>query len=776
MNPTSPIDPVLRLARTHEKPEPYEIEVLIGSEGKVRDGLLARWRAERRYLVRVDHDFHLVSREVSIRDFETGQIARIPYRCRGKVREGCAVDAVEGLYDRTKSVIAKLEERIQAAVTEWWEAHGRAERHAPSIVAFRRRADIQDAVISALAKHGLRVEMVLLIDSEAERPINLAPFAFKVRLRDYLEAEQSLQIDVLRLVPVAGAKTGSAVLPEADADRKEIIKKICRDAAEKRVTLHMYGREPRKLATLLQEAVNAGIRALGWACDLLVVQTSKPALPGHRYIDVQYTWPSLDGQLVPFKVRLETFIEVDGDALYAQENRPDLEVWFKRALEDETQSLLLQHELTALMPSYAETLQLALEEGIQRRAKKIGIGVRALVMMSKLAEWQYLQNFLVEVEKGSYSTSASDSHVHLDMSIHGSFNNREQLKDLLSGDAARNPTARGLISPQDKVREKIGDWAREAVGFVMRTTSLGEYLNHFEQGPRREDGTFAPSVHARIEARIKSELKERLKFQVSSVSVLQQDAELIEFVRSFQGAGNLTMRGLIGRPVDRASLSDEYKVDITLAMNGVLLDKIEMLKRKKTTPESIWEMVSSWIPAALNSAPRLEFLEFTAAPDDKLLKRIDKALAARAMDVYGADIFIAHLWVDTQDLRIIDSPTALQHEAKLLDRRLMHKELHAEAQIREADIDHRIAMATIQRDGREQQAKAIEEEKRNAITTARGEWFPPAEKTLEQLGNELAASAEGTASRPRLSLPGQAAPAPPKAEPQPDKRLDPELL
>jgi hypothetical protein len=768
MIPTFPLDPVIRLAQSGERCEPNETEVLVNQKGEALTGLLARFRAHRRYLVRAEFEFNLRNRETTLVDFSSNQSVRVPYRCRGTIAAGDVARAVEGLYDRSKSVTVRLEEEIQAAIRLWWEEQRDKLHTAVRIAVHAHQADIQVFVSKRLASRGIRLELILEPDATSAAPKEIGPFAFKVRVADYPDEELSLEV-ALELRPSTDRRGFTTPLPDADADRKEIIKTACREAVLQNVSLHQFNSDRAALEAALTAKLREVLRRYGWDVGWLIPKAGKSETPFRSHIDVKYEWPSLDGRRVPFSVRVEPYIEPEGEPVYAREGRPDLEKWFRKALEDETHKLLLQDELTALSPNYTETLQQLLARGVQQRAEKIGVKLRALVLISSLPEWRYLQDFQTEVSGKTYTTKAADLGVQFDVYVHGSFANRKDLKELITGVAANPPDALDLISAQDKVREKIREITVDAASFVMRTVNVEDYLVRFEPTAPREGAPAQPAVQDQIAARVSDELRRKLRFTASSVTVLQRDTDLIKFVRTFESAQDHVMRQLVGTPTDPAYPSEVYKVDISVRLNGVMPTKTLMLWRKKTTPEDIWKTIQDWCQVELDSAPREHYLNFSTHPADELRLRLEEALAAKAKTYFGAVVELIHLQVHAGEMRGAgnDLAESLRREQALQEYRLGRLRISQGVADQTKAIAHSSALADIQREGREREARAVADQQTNVIANAPRETLTPENIDLAARAEALGAQAEHDGERRSLlsssPKPRLKKPAPPEA-------------
>ena len=756
MIPTFPLDPVLRVAQSNDKVESYETEVLVNQKGEALSGLLARLRAHRRYIVRADFEFNLRNREATLTDFANNQSIRIPYRCRGTIISSKTARAVEGLYDRSKSVTARLEEEIQTAMREWWEEKRGQLQTSVAIAVQMHRQDIQLAVTRKLLALGISLELVIDTDAAPVAPKEIGPFSFKVRVADFPDEELSLEMAV-ELRALSDRSGFVMPLPDADADRKEVLKVASREAILAKVSLHQFNHDRTKLEEVLKAALNALLRAYGWSVGWVIAKGGKPERPFRSYIDVKYEWPSLDGQRVPFSVRVEAHIDAEGEPIYARAGRPNLDQWFRQALEEETQKLLLQDELTALMPTYSDTLQRSLERGVQERAKAVGVKLRALVLLSSLPEWRYLQDFQTDVSDGTYTTKAFDLTVQFDVYVRGSFANRKDLKSLITGALAKTQEGADLISPQDKVREKLIEHTKEAAAFVMRTVNVEDYLVRFESAATPEGA----SVQDQIVRHVTHQLRDKLKFNASSVVVQQRDTDLIKFVRTFEAAQDHAIGNLVAVPVDQAFESEVFKVDVSIRLNGVSPAKTLMLWRKKTTPEDIWKMIAGWCQAELNSISRQVLLEFTTDAQHTLRARLDQALSMNAMDFFGADIRVIHLQVHAGEMRLAQNFTeTLQREREFADYQLKRLRLKTAAANEQKALEHRSAIADIQREGRENEARSVARQQKEVIDRAEPEILTPEDIDLNQRSATLAEQADAE-SRPAnllddsgLTLPG----------------------
>lgn len=745
----SPLNSVLRLVEDGVKAEPTETEVLIDDKAHVLTGLFARLRRHRRYLVREEHEFVFEGTVVTV-DFENNQSARLQYRCKATITRGCAPRLVAWLFDIHKAVAFKLEEHIQHSVQDWWNRDGCRYRKSVKIAIDQHRGEIRSTVERHLLTQGLRVAFIAELDIAPSEPIQMGPFSFLVHLQDYPDEAQSLQVKLQLAVASDLSKTVKP-LPEAEAERRKIIKDACLEIAAARITLHQFKHDRNTVAEVLKDHLDRVLAKYGWSCSWLVVTTEK-ADAAEQYVDVQYEWPSLGGQKVQFTVRLEASIPPEGQPVYAREGKPELGGWFKKVLEQETHRLLLQDELNSLMPSYAEALRVSLEQAVQARARQIGISVRALTLMSPLPEWRYLEDFETQVQRGRYTSSVVDLPIHFSMFIRGKFANRTDLNEHLTGPPAKQETTE-MISPQDKVRERITECAGYAAASVARGVNIEEYLTHFEPKPNAAADDKRVCVRDRIGERVKRELRQRLKFNVSSIDVIQEDTELIQFVRTFESAKDRDFHFQDIAPIDRAFESHLFNVALTVRVHGISPSRTVECWRKKAEPDDIWRAMEKWSGAELQSAASAEFMDFKSGLDDPLFDRLQRSLQASAKRTFGMTITVTHLNVDKGVLPLmINGPKSLGRERRVVDYKLQMHQLKEGERKQRAEITHAVDAKIVKHGSDEKVLRELGNKRVDGVKETPANTLSLVDRTPEEAEASILTDAEAGAA-PSAILP-----------------------
>ncbi|WP_143684423.1 hypothetical protein [Variovorax sp. KK3] len=720
MKPNDPIRDVVRVAEAGDKPKPEEKEIFVDAKGAVKTGLLASVRAHRRYVARANYEVEVRS-EATLRDFENNHTVVVPYRCRVKIAGSCDT-AVVGLFHHDHEPWYVFREEVQKAVSDWWKRSGRQLGLPAKVAVYRSRTRIADEVAKWLAARGLAVDWVAEVDGWDAPAIELKDLAFDVRVSDYPDKTYLLKLSLeLQVSSSSGALDPKQ--PQTESAWIERVTDASRAVVRSQVSLHTYFHDRDALEQALRAGLDRELDRFGRKCGWMVAKTEAPEHAKKSWRDVEFDWQALHGRVVKFNVRLETFIESSGEPLYARHGRPDLDKWFKANLADASKELLLKSDFTVLTPAYADELRNKLEANIKERAASIGIGLRALVLQSKLPEWKYLERFEVVVPQRRYQSVTADFPVQFDMVITGSFGSLDDIQE--------------LAWPTDKVEAEVIKVAENAAAGAVRDVRVEDYLTRFEPGTDNPvmpgtnklvaQGTAAPEyVRDRIAAQVRRGLEDQLSMKVVSVYVRQRDTELIEFMRTFARADDAVFNDVVAKPSDWTFDAQEFKLEVAVRLNGIGPRRAFELKQKNLSPDTIFNTIRRWLQVELESSESAMFALFTSSRDDPLRVKVAKALQEQASASYDAGIELVSFRVLQSDIAKLDqAKKMLQHQEAYLKFVEAKQRINHSAERVDGALAHTDDMQELARKNRLAEAEAIAQKRIGIIKDA------PLESDLE---------------------------------------------
>lgn len=659
MKTTHPIDDILRLAAKGEVKKRGEQEVRVGTDGKVASGVLSLLTTSHRYLVRPDHDIELPAGTASVRDVEIDRVVQVPYRWTVKIPADGVATAVRNVQLDGQNADVALGRWVSDEIVRWWRKSGRSSG-LPMEVAFgRHRKTIQAIVASRLAERGFAVSLFIALDAQPIPPREISTTRFPVRVSDYAGRELNLRVK-LQLLSLEDAGPVDQKQPITDAEWETVIRSVCRDTIQNRVTLHQYYEDRDALEKALLSDLDAQLKRYGRICGWIVTETDPPDYGNHPYHDIEYEWQSLSGRAVRFKVRVEASVIQGKQNVYARSGQPDLDTWLRQNLELATNEQLLQKDFTQLKPSTHETFQRQLVSKLQARAEAIGVSVRALVAKPQLEEWRYLQPFTLTIDSRSYQTPDPGFPVEFDLSLTGAFSDLERVKH--------------LVWPTDHLLERIEQIAVEAAAQAMRGIGPLDYLTNFES--TEDDGGSGGRTQVRgiLNERIVEALNRHLGLEVSEIQIRRNDTRLQRIINEIEGAKDKSF-SMNAEPFDRPSSYATLPMEVSLRLSNVTPLNLITLAKKDITAAEIWDTVEGWLKDALDRQSMGLYLD---AVDDSgiVAAPVAAILAEQTSRTYGVGLEVVRFRVKESAVR----------QLQLMEADLQFDELKQKLNVKKAAI------------------------------------------------------------------------------------------